>query len=347
MALPLVLLILMALTALGHGALLLALDQEAASRASGATSQARLMAEAGIRAALRAYGDTLPTRPSTLMEGSSADARFRVQARPLAREVFWLEGIGNAALSPGGPQRVEDRVGRLAWSLSPTERLVQLRAAVEYGGVLDAAAGAISTETARDAGFLVAPRGCLDRRPVLDTAMLGRVLPASARVQVPFTEAVPPLGYLGLDSLLARVPGRAQGIVTPSPSVLGGVCQTGELNWGSPGDPAGPCGGVRVALVATGDLYLAGGQGQGLLVVRGNLRLGAGVRFAGLVIVGGDLVLDGGATLEGVVRAKGSVQLSGSSRVLASLCSALLATEAAPALRRPLELPGAGWIRPL
>jgi hypothetical protein len=351
-AVPLILLLLLALTGLGHAAFLVALEEEAASTASVAVLQARLMAEGGVRRALRdAPDDSLPGwlgREVEIASHSTAEGSSVVSMRPLSREIHWVEGAGAAALSRDGPRRVRERVSRLLWALSPIERLGAVRGVVEHGGSLVAPDGAIDTRGVAASGDHESPVGCLDLREELDSAAAGGWLSEGSPVSAPPAGHLPALGLLEHDSLLARVPARALGSVTPAPLAEGARCLVESPgNWGSPTTPEGPCGGHRTALAAEGDLTVAGGEGQGLLLVTGNLRLTSGARFAGLLVVGGDLALDGAAELQGLARVAGSVRVQGGARVLGAYCPALLALRGIPALRRPLDLPGGGWIRPL
>lgn len=349
-AVLLILLVLLALTALGHASFLVAIEEGAASRASVAVLQARLLAEGGVRRTLRLAGaDTLPaggSRPVLLAEGGPAGARYRVELRWLSREIAWFEGHGFAAAAAGGPERVTDRVARLAWALSPLERLAAFVAAVEHGGAAASPSGTVETLHLRDAGALASPRGCRDLTAELDS--LPGTLHEAVWVLPSLEGRLPELGRLAHDSLLARIPRRTGEVVTPSPEVREGRCLLeSSTNWGSPAAPEAPCGGHRPAVAAEGDLTLVGGEGQGLLLVTGDLRLAGGARYAGLILVGGDLVLEAGAVLEGVVRVRGSFLAAEGARLAARWCPALLALEAAPALRRPLPLPASGWIRPL
>jgi len=350
-ALILVLLLLLAVTALGHGALLLALEETASARASVAVAQARLLAEGGVRRGLRAAGgDTLPEGASdglTLGEGGGPDVAYRVDIRAVSREVFRVEGTGRATVVRGGARLVQDRALRLLWALSPLERLLDFGAGLEYGAGLEADPGSIQSWQLREAGTLAAPAGCLDRRADIDSVLVGAFPGAVGRSFVGAPGSVPALGLLGHDSLWARLPLRATGSVTPGPVTEAGRCVLLGHSWGSPHEPGGPCGGHRPAVAADGDLTLSGGQGQGLLLVAGTLRMTAGAHYAGLVLVGGDLVLEGGAVLEGMARVRGGVQVRQAASFSARVCPALLALEATPALRHPLSVPGTGWIRPL
>ncbi|MDB4915359.1 MAG: hypothetical protein JWM95_3003, partial [Gemmatimonadetes bacterium] len=77
------------------------------------------------------------------------------------------------------------------------------------------------------------------------------------------------------------------------PSVSGGVCYTADPNnWGDPlhNDPAtAACRSYYPIIYAQGDLKLTGGEGQGILLVEGDLSVQGGAEFYGPVIVKGSL----------------------------------------------------------
>jgi hypothetical protein len=347
-ALIVVMLLLLALTALGHGVFVLTLQEASASRASAALIQARVMAEGGVRRTLRAHApDTLPDTGVgriLLARGNAADALYRVELARMSRELYWVEGVGAAALVARGPMRVRHRVGTIVWALSPVERLRAQSAAMEVGGSVEDPDGAIESWGARDFGAHDAPVGCRDRLAQIDSALAGRFFSPSRSVFL-VSGRVPALGLLDEDSLLARAPSRVLGTVSPTPVAELGACVSGSLNWGSPSMPESPCGGRRVAIASEESLTLNGGEGQGLLVVRGDLHLTRGARFHGLALVSGDLRVDDGAVFVGMARVSGSLRVNHAARVSGRLCPALLALEAEPRLRRPLALPGSGWIR--
>lgn len=84
------------------------------------------------------------------------------------------------------------------------------------------------------------------------------------------------------------------GTYKAEPSVTGTQCNLTALNnWGSPLNPAGPCGSYFPVIYATGDLNLNGVQGQGILLVDGNLDIQGGFQFFGPVIVRGALSTQG------------------------------------------------------
>jgi hypothetical protein len=80
------------------------------------------------------------------------------------------------------------------------------------------------------------------------------------------------------------------GTYKAEPSLTGTQCNlTDPKNWGSPLSPAGPCGNYFPVVYATGDITVNGVQGQGILLVDGNLSVQGGFEFYGPVIVRGAL----------------------------------------------------------
>jgi hypothetical protein len=78
---------------------------------------------------------------------------------------------------------------------------------------------------------------------------------------------------------------------TVAPSLSGGRCDTSvPTNWGSPSDPAGPCGQYFPIIHITGaGAAISGQEGQGVLLVDGSLDVQGGFQFFGVVIIKGKL----------------------------------------------------------
>ena len=106
--------------------------------------------------------------------------------------------------------------------------------------------------------------------------------------------------------------GSADKVVGPTPiaglapSLNGdGSCNVGDpRNWGDPsrGAVAGGCEAYYPVVYAPGDLHLAGGVGQGVLLVEGDLELSGGAQFFGPVVVRGRLTTSGaGGKITGAV----------------------------------------------
>jgi hypothetical protein len=78
------------------------------------------------------------------------------------------------------------------------------------------------------------------------------------------------------------------------PSLTGGACNTADPdNWGAPLDPASTCGGYFPIVWVEGDLNINGVQGQGVLLVNGDLDVQGGFEFYGPVLVKGTLNTQG------------------------------------------------------
>jgi len=100
------------------------------------------------------------------------------------------------------------------------------------------------------------------------------------------------VSFDGLAALATKT--LAGGRLLVEPALMGATCDRAESgNWGSPLDPAGPCGGYFPLIWSEGPLTLTGGTGQGVLVVNGDLEVGGGFQFAGPVIVRGILRISG------------------------------------------------------
>lgn len=78
------------------------------------------------------------------------------------------------------------------------------------------------------------------------------------------------------------------------PVMSGGECVTADpVNWGDPLNPTMPCGDYFPVIGVSGNLVLKTGQGQGMLMVDGNLSIEGRMEFYGLIIVSGTLTTSG------------------------------------------------------
>ena len=143
---------------------------------------------------------------------------------------------------------------------------------------------------------------------------------------------------------------------TVGPSLSGGRCDTSvPTNWGSPSDPAGPCGQYFPIIHITGaGAAISGQEGQGVLLVDGSLDVQGGFQFFGVVIIKGKLRTSGGgggnpAHFWGTMMVQDSVALAdttnaiiGNANILYSKCAitkALDKTGAGAAMR------SRGWVQ--
>ena len=122
-----------------------------------------------------------------------------------------------------------------------------------------------------------------------------------------------------------------------APVVVNGVCDKTVLtNWGDGDSPTAPCGSYYPIIHVTGSLTVNGVQGQGILLVDGDLMVNGSFNFYGIVIIQGDLKTAGGGTSDahfwGGVMAKNAdlstQSLSGHATLNFSSCSILAALQA-------------------
>ncbi len=105
-------------------------------------------------------------------------------------------------------------------------------------------------------------------------------------------------GDVSFEDLVARaqivLPG---GNYRTEPALTGGACDRSRVtNWGDGLNPTGPCGTYYPIVYIDGDLTTNGIQGQGILLVRGNLEVQGSYEYFGIVIALGELRTSGGGT---------------------------------------------------
>jgi len=89
------------------------------------------------------------------------------------------------------------------------------------------------------------------------------------------------------------------GTYQTQPVSSGGACDITVLtNWGDGLNPSGPCGSYYPIIHIAGDFTTNGVQGQGILLVDGNLYVQGSYEFYGITIVLGDLKTSGGGNTE-------------------------------------------------
>jgi len=141
------------------------------------------------------------------------------------------------------------------------------------------------------------------------------------------------------------------GVYKTQPTLVGANCNKADLtNWGDGMNPGSACSGYFPIIHIAGSATLNGDQGQGILLVDGDLNVQGSYQFFGIVIILGDLKTAGGGSTEahfwGGVMAKNadlSVQnLSGKATLNYSSCS-ILATLQATAT--PAMMKSRGWVQ--
>lgn len=98
----------------------------------------------------------------------------------------------------------------------------------------------------------------------------------------------------GLVAMASKIVSSNPGTIQPSFGASGG-CNTGDINnWGDPFDPTSTCGGYFPIIYAPNGLSMQQGEGQGILLVDGDLKVTGRFDFYGIVIVKGTLETAGG-----------------------------------------------------
>lgn len=339
-ALIIVVLVMMALTAVAHGLLLLAQFEYVAARAGIDQLGARLAAEAAVNTALRQIvglgagpgrGATPIWQSIDSVGGSVTDARYWRSLRRLSREVWLIEGWGSRG------RVASARASRPMWVLDPVARVAEMGAVLVHGdGTLVRVDGTIDGGRVNRSLTPGQPDFCKAWSAALDSLIPRDALP---RTLARSPEEVVALGPLNLDSLAARIHRRVGETGTPQPQERRGACVTEDVwNWGDPDHPTRPCGRYFVTALVEGDLATVGGTGQGLIVVTGDADL-LDTRFNGLIMVGGRLTLRGAATVRGMVRAAGGASVESGASIVGSTCWAAAALES-PDLARPVPMRG-------
>ena len=89
------------------------------------------------------------------------------------------------------------------------------------------------------------------------------------------------------------------GNINTAPSFVGGTCNKADINnWGDPHNPGSPCGNYFPIIHVAGSLMINNEQGQGILLIDGDLTVNGSWDFYGIVIILGDLRTAGGGTAD-------------------------------------------------
>jgi hypothetical protein len=229
----------------------------------------------------------------------------------LNRNVYLVDITGRDKASKAATNRMggaRQRVGILG---TVKQLSLQTRASLTTKGAVKLAGNAFV-----DGGIHVPP-GWTSCDSVRDTAKAGIRTPDTAAVSGEQTHAAgnPPLQYdptvtdanfdqfgdvsyadLALRATI-QYPGGEN--LKTEPVVTNGVCdQSVKTNWGDGVNPAAPCGKHFVIVHAAGDLTLNNVQGQGILLVDGDLSVQGSYQWFGVAIVRGKLKTAGGGSAE-------------------------------------------------
>ena len=162
--------------------------------------------------------------------------------------------------------------------------------------------------------------------------------------------AVGGLSYSQLADLATRTLPGGSHLAAVAPAVVKGRCdETVATNWGDGSHPDHACGGYVPVLHILGDANIGGGEGQGILLVDGDLVLQGDFLWHGLIMVGGSMRVTGSVTSD--VEVWGAALVADSVLLNPALGGSLAVTYSKCAIIRVLEsvasvavLPRRGWI---
>ena len=283
------------------GAMFVATQEQRVGRSTLRQRAAFDAAEAGVQEAALNWDpgyDSLQTGGRVAARGAAPDARgwYERSIQRLGRTVFLVRADGFDRDS-----MARSRVGLLL-KLEPLT--FNINAALKTRGALTIDGSSyIDGNDAQPVGWT----GCPALQPALpgmripDPAELTaagcgslRCVDGNPRVQQDATGAAAMLTTVGgtpfdsLEGYAAKVVG-AGSTNRPSPAAAGSCNTADPYNWGDPLTPSAACGGYFPVVWAEGDIHVTGGQGQGVLIVNGNLTVTGGFQFFGPVLVRGML----------------------------------------------------------
>lgn len=321
-ALVAVVLLLIAATGLAHTVLLTVRYEARIAAASVRLLERSAAADAAVGHAFRRNAPEL----DTIAVGSSAGPIRRTFGhvttqlwRRRVSDEIWLWEVG-ARHDGGGTSRS----ATAAWRLDPERRVADLPTALTVGES-DPRRGGAGIVTEIDTPG--AP--CGPGLPAGSLALAVTLVPDSLQ---------PALGLLDLQALVDLGLGLPPS-VAPGPGAAGVCAASTPDNWGAPDRPGHPCHTYRPVLGRVGDLEVAGGTGQGVLVVTGDLVMRRGSRFYGVVLVAGAVSLEDGSRIHGRLWAHRGLTVHPTARLVGSRCWAVHALSATtPALSVPVVL---------
>jgi hypothetical protein len=214
---------------------------------------------------------------------------------------------------PAGPVTIHRRmVLRL---LDLQRAMAEANDAVITAGFLSAADANLSVSSVTGC----APPAAVSRLPRPLTVSAPRFAAGHPEVTVDSAHAVSPAGYAFAGARWSEVAGLADVIAGGSWTLL-------------PADTAGQA--VARLIYGRGDLTVAG-NGAGMLLVDGDLRMTAGTVFHGAIVVRGTVEIEDDVEIDGSLRIQGrGASHIGSARISHSACAVSAAFLGAPAARK-------------
>lgn len=315
MALAVAIFALVAVAALVHATVAPAVAHRRAVSRLVAFQQAETRAERAVAGVLREWS---PERWRAMPVGAVVDhaqpadapapasgAVTTLRVARLSRSIFLLRA--EASMTAANVPVVARRVLFLELRAAP----VPAGPALTLGGGLSAGPADVievgdecATDSVRAPAVMVAPWSQVSWANAASQAAVYRDSAAARR------DTYDRAAGLDVAALRARADVRleAGAVVAPVPVVEDGRCAAADRHWGEPlRGGAGLVTGCVTAypvVAAAGDLRIAGGRGQGVLLVEGRLRISGPFVFSGLIVAPGGVETDGDeVTLEGAVYA--------------------------------------------
>lgn len=309
-ALPATMLALVVIGALVTGGLYTAMQNDRASASSRMGSYAFMAAERGLEDVMgfknRIYfedsvgvagrADTIGPVP---VEVDGIDAQYTLYIKRLNLLMFMVESEGEvtAAGRYAGTRRRLAEVMRIGYTYFPIDRAVTTQTALRLRGQsgirgMDSIPTGWSdcTSQGEKMGVVAKDVSGID----IKGGGAGGLYGDPPSVEDPTLDSLSFIEYgdMNLEDLadMAQVelPGGTYNGMAPNDAA--GTCdRTDPMNWGDPNDPTGACHLYWPIIHTTGDLHLSSGEGQGILIVEGDLVLTGNFEFSGLIFVYGSM----------------------------------------------------------
>ncbi len=315
------------------------------------------VAEAGVQERILAWNpQTMNRRPQYPLDSvdipdqpsPSGSGRYSGRSYRLGPNVFLIDVTGNDTRSYGGSIAggggARQRVGLIA-RIAPIEFGIRASLTTQGGVSIGGNAEINGTDQNPTNWTSCDPpgpsqAGVRDNGGTVDTTGAATVTGTPPVVNDPSINDATFTTFGG--STYAQLAARANirisgGNINTDPTVVNGVCDTANpYNWGDPHNPTAPCGNYFPIIHVQGSLTINNTQGQGILLVDGNLTINGSWDFYGIVIIQGDLKTAGGGTADahiwGGVMAKNAdlstQNLAGHATLNFSSCSILAALQA-------------------
>lgn len=227
-----------------------------------------------------------------------------VEARNLADQLYFLTSTGRVA--HGSAERMLGMLVRTSMLDFKTDRALSTYSPIEVGGN-SKVSGQDVVNPAWDEDRCPEPEGTKTGIVARDTTLVSTFGSGTIEGDPPkdqddsiSREGMLTFGDWDYNDLIAQAdkvipPGANAGGAGPSVLPTGACDVTDNLNWGAPRNPNHACHMYFPIIHARGDLQLNGnGQGQGILIVDGNLGIRGGFEFNGIIIVRGKIETGGG-----------------------------------------------------